>query len=413
MDTEDWRALRFEAGQIFTPSTPIGLAETFAGRAPQINKLLDVIGERGRHAIIYGEPGVGKTSIAQVLRHVIPVKTSTVRYIRKPTFSTDTYSSIWQYIFREMEFSADIGEGQRIYSVADLYANGVNANDVVRELSRFSENDIPIIVIDEYNLVKNPTISRQMAETVKAVSDAGLKATIIIVGVSDNVSELVSGHESILRCSEEVLMPRMESDELRDVLEGRVRKLGMTIDGDARWKVVNLSKGLPSFAHSLGRGAVQSAIDGKRLQVKEADVDRAIDDVVNSSQNTLKTEYDVAIRSNQEKARYRQILTACALAKSDEIGYFTPKQVQGPLSAILRKQTGIDGFNDNLKDFTEERRGKVLQQQGVARIYRYRFRNPAMQPYVIMKGIKEGYLDEEAKLALSHPEQDDLFASGY
>ena len=229
----------------------------------------------------------------------------------------------------------------------------------------------------------------------KAVSDEGIKATIVIVGVSDNVSDLVQGHESILRCSEEVLMPRMESDELRDVVEGRVRRLGMTIDGDARWKIINLSKGLPSFAHSLGRGAVINAIKAKRLQVKEPDVDQAIDDVLNSSQNILKTKYETAVRSNQEKARYKQIITACALAKSDEIGYFTPKQVQGPLAAILRKQIGIDGFNDNLKDFIEVKRGKVLQQQGIARIYRYRFRNSAMQPYVIMKGIKDGFLDEK------------------
>lgn len=410
MDDADWQALHFEASQIFTPSTPIGIAETFAGRQPQVRKLLDVIGERGRHAIIYGEPGVGKTSIAQVLRHVVPVKTSTVRYVRKSAFSSDTYSSIWMYVFNEMSFLADFGEGRRQYSVADLYPNGVDQNDVIRELSRFSENDIPIIVIDEYNLVTDPDISKKMAETVKAVSDAGLNVTLVIVGVSDNVAELVAGHESILRCSEEILMPRMESDELRDVLEGRVRRLGMVIEADARWKIINLSKGLPAFAHSLGRGAVLQAISAKRLDVNESDVDKAIDDVLNSSQNTLKTDYEVAIRSNQEKARYRQIITACALAKSDEIGYFTAKQVQGPLSAILGKPIGIDGFNDNLKDFTEERRGKVLQQQGIARIYRYRFKNPAMQPYVIMKGIKEGYLDEEARLALSHPAQEDLFA---
>jgi hypothetical protein len=64
-----------------------------------------------------------------------------------------------------------------------------------------------------------------------------------------------------------------------------------------------------------------------------------------SSQNTLKKDYEDATRSNQERARFRQILTACALAKTDESGYFTAKQVQSPLAAILRKPIGIDGFN--------------------------------------------------------------------
>jgi hypothetical protein len=36
-----------------------------------------------------------------------------------------------------------------------------------------------------------------------------------------------------------------------------------------------------------------------------------------------------------------------------------------------------------------------------------------MQPHVIMKGIADGFLAEEAKLALSSPEQPDLFSIGY
>lgn len=35
-----------------------------------------------------------------------------------------------------------------------------------------------------------------------------------------------------------------------------------------------------------------------------------------------------------------------------------------------------------------------------------------MQPYVIMKGIQLSFLDETARLALSAPEQNDLFPTG-
>ena len=173
----------------------------------------------------------------------------------------------------------------------------------------------------------------------------------------------------------------MESEEVRDVLEGRIRRLGMTIVSDAKWKAINLTKGLPAFAHGLGKGAVLSAINNKRLEINDDDVDQAIDDVLNSSQNTLKTDYQIATHSNQEKARYRQILMACALAQSDEIGYFTPKQVEGPLSGILKKPTTVEAFNDNLKEFTEDKRGKVLERHGIARMFRYRFeKTPRCSP---------------------------------
>src|SRR5438105_1153513 len=112
---EDWRRLRFEAGRIFTPSTPIGIADLFSGRLPQISKLVDTVAERGRHALIYGEPGVGKTSLAQIIQHLIPSDKSKVRYIKKSAFSSDTYSSIWMSIFRDIKFTADLGDGEKSY----------------------------------------------------------------------------------------------------------------------------------------------------------------------------------------------------------------------------------------------------------------------------------------------------------
>lgn len=405
----DWSALRFEAGQHFTPSTPINIAEAFAGRRDQIAKLIDTVSERGRHAIIYGEPGVGKTSVAQILKYFVPRKTSEVVFIRKAAFSSDDYSSIWMDIFREIKFHADIGDGPKLYSVSDMYTSGVTPSDVVRELSNFRENEIPIIVIDEYNIIKDKDSSHKMAETIKAVSDAGLNVTIVIVGISDTVENLIEGHASISRCCEEVLMPRMTSGEMLALIETRVSKLGMKISGDAKWKIINLSKGLPAFCHGLGKGAAISAIDNKRLSISEDDVDNAIHSLLASSQNTLKNDYELAIRSNQARARFKHILTACALAKTDESGYFTAKQVQEPLASILKKPIGIDGFNPNLKELASDKRGCVLQQIGSERIFRYRFSDPAMQPFVIMKGIQDGLLDEKAKSALSSPEQGDLF----
>jgi len=404
-----WQQLRFEAVRIFTPSTPIGVAELFSGRQQQIRRLIDTVAEPGRHAIVYGEPGVGKTSLAQVIQHVIPAGNHKLTYVRKAAFSSDTFSSIWMSIFRDIRFTMDIGEGPKSYAVADAYQNGVTPSDVVRELSYFTPQDIPIIVIDEYNLVKAKDQSKQMAETIKAVSDEGLNVTIILVGISDTVENLVEGHGSLSRCSEEVLMPRMSSHEMQVLLESRMSRLKMKIQGDAKWKIINLAKGLPAFAHALGKGATLSTIDARGLLVAERNVDHSIEDFLKASQNSLKMDYEVAVRSNQEKARFRQILTACAMAITDESGYFTAKQVQQPLRRILGRDIGIDGFNPNLKELASAKRGSVLQQIGSERIYRYRFTDPAMQPYVVMKGIQDGFLDEQARSALSAPEQGSLF----
>ena len=375
--------------------------------------LINTIGEPGRHAILYGEPGVGKTSVSQIIQYLVPRKTSNVIYVREPAFSNDTFSTLWLRIFGHISVQVAREDGGTTkHLLSELYPNGVTQGDVKRELlNSFSYNDIPIIVIDEYNVIKDQNVPAEMAETIKSLSDDGINVTVIVVGVSDSVSDLVRGHQSLIRCSEEVLMPRMTKDEIRELLEKRISRLGMKMEGNAKWKIINLSKGLPAFGHALGRGAVLATIDARRMTVAEGDVDGAISVILRSSQNTLKDDYGLSTKSNQDRARFRQVLTACALAKSDESGYFFPKQVQTPLNNILGKVVDFADFHKIVRDFTSDKRGSVLQQKGTDRQFRYRFRNPAMQPFVIMKGIEDGFLDEQAKLALSSPEQPDLFAS--
>jgi DNA-binding NtrC family response regulator len=50
-----------EAGTVFTPSAPINDKALFAGRIDQVRQVMDAVSQRGRHAVIYGERGVGKT----------------------------------------------------------------------------------------------------------------------------------------------------------------------------------------------------------------------------------------------------------------------------------------------------------------------------------------------------------------
>ncbi len=78
MTNEDWAALAFEASQLFSPSAPLNEADLFAGRNAQLRKMLDATSERGKHAILFGERGVGKTSLAKLFSSLFP---RTLRHI--------------------------------------------------------------------------------------------------------------------------------------------------------------------------------------------------------------------------------------------------------------------------------------------------------------------------------------------
>jgi Cdc6-like AAA superfamily ATPase len=410
MKAGDWSTKRFEVNQLFTPSTPITVAELFAGRQDQLFRIVDGIGERGRHIILFGERGVGKTSLAQVVPYVLPEKPDRIAFSRVQCFPTDNFSSICKKIFKNIRFSADIGDGVKTYDVSDMYPGDVAPDDFIREASIFNENKIPIIVIDEFNEIGDQEAPLLFANTIKALSDAGTNITLIIVGVADNVTELIKSHASIERCTSEILMPRMTASELKEIIEKRLKQLGMTIEADAKWKIINLAKGLPQYVHGLGKLSCFEAIKARRLDLSTSDTDKAILDLLETSEQSFKRNYDEATRSNQPDNLFRQVLTACALAKADENGYFAPAAVREPLAGILGRPVSVATFQNHLADFSEKR-GKILQRIGEARSYRLRFRHPAMQPYVIMRGIEEGIVDESAKQALSFPGDPDLFSS--
>src|SRR5215831_18848983 len=106
---------RFEINQLFTPSTPVTAAELFAGRLGQIMRITDTIAETGRHAVVYGERGVGKTSLMQIVPYMVPDRVGRVRYCRVQAYPNSTFHALFQTIFKKIEFTTDIGDGEQEY----------------------------------------------------------------------------------------------------------------------------------------------------------------------------------------------------------------------------------------------------------------------------------------------------------
>ena len=57
---------------VFTPGFPINHRDFFKGRVQQIKRILDTIPSPGRHPIVFGQRGVGKTSLVNILAELLP-----------------------------------------------------------------------------------------------------------------------------------------------------------------------------------------------------------------------------------------------------------------------------------------------------------------------------------------------------
>lgn len=126
------------------------------------------------------------------------------------------------------------------------------------------------------------------------------------------------------------------------------------------------------------------------------------------SQHSILECYDMAIHSNSQRARYRQSLLACALATTDELGYFAPSAILHPLGTILGRPVVLADVQKHLDRFASKEHGQILARIGTSKRYRYRFAEPIMQPYVIMRGIHEKLIGPRSKSLLSYNPQRSL-----
>ena len=228
---EDWHSLRSEITDTFSPGAPVQERDLFAGRQEQLLTLIDTVQQRGRHAVVFGERGVGKTSITNVLGLALRGPRRDVISVKVNADPQDSFESIWRKVFKRLNYESQKEGGQVVVrTIADDYAGRLTPDDVQLELSNFSAHQIPLIILDEFDRISDESVTQLMADTIKALSDYSVNATIIVVGVAEDVTGLIKGHESIARSLIQVRMPRMSPDELGEIILSRYKKCGIKVD---------------------------------------------------------------------------------------------------------------------------------------------------------------------------------------
>lgn len=386
--------------EVFSPSAPINKHELFSGRGHQISDVINAVAQRGQHVILFGERGVGKTSLANVISEMM--KNYGLRGVDCGIINcdgTDDFSSLWRKVFQEITFTIQknsIGYLQQSKS-EDLAVSNLLPENITPDTVRFvlqKHLGRTIIVIDEIDRLEDKNASISLADTIKSLSDHSVDTTIILVGVADSVNDLIAKHSSIERCLVQVQMPRMSSDELREIIHKGLAILGMSIDESVERQIAYLSQGFPNYTHALALYSAQSAVVNNRDRIALPDLSCAIATAIQKTQQSITSAYHKATSSSRETL-YSDVLLACALAPTDNLGFFTTSDVRKPMSIIKGRNYEISAFSPHINEFCEKKRGFILQKRGTTRNYRFRFANPLMQPYIVISGLDKGIISLE------------------
>ena len=408
---DDLFQLQQRLSEVFKPATPINQRALFFGRERQVFEVVNAINQEGQHIILYGERGVGKTSLAkQLLSRLYSTGGGVIVLPHVNCDSGDDYSTIWKKVFMEIIELRDRHKLKLSPNVNKLLRSlvpkkKIDPDLVRRTLAEIGMEVLLVIVLDEFDTITDPDLRRLIADTVKVLSDRSTPATVIMIGVADDVAQLIDDHESIERCLAQIRMPRMSRHELEDIVTEGLKVVELSIEDKALAEISGLSKGLPHYTHLLGLNAGRCAIEGKSSMLNVSHVKSAIGASIDGAQHSIRNAYHKATLSQRRTASYVETLLACAMAETDDFGFFAAVDVRAPLATIMEKVITVESYAKKLHKFCEEERGPVLRKTDLHNRSRFRFVNPLMQPFVLMKGIAEGLIVEDDLNLESDPQK--------
>lgn len=377
-----------QANQVFTPGYPVSHKDLFAGRMEQLQRVLDTLNSPGRHPVLFGQRGVGKTSLAnvlgQVLKNLLSVKVS--------CDGSDTFATVWNRVlltasvnFRQKALGFTGDDSTKTMSLAEALGHDPTTTkpaeiaDLLRRM-----NSPAVVILDEFDKLAATGAKAAFADLIKIVSDTAPLVTIVLVGVAENIHELVGEHASIERNLVHVELPLMSDTEIQTIYTKGLEKLHVPYDESVVAQIARLSGGFPHYAHLLGLSSVKALVNSEAASVSQPLFDQACTLALSDAIEKYRDAFARATATTQA-SRYPKVLGACGYAQTDSRGVFRATDVVEAFQNVFGEAVSIQAIVPALGEFLQEHRATVLRAVAIRGRQCYQFRDPMMRPYCRLK----------------------------
>jgi hypothetical protein len=370
--------------EVFMPSRPQTVEDMFIGRRALMERIIRSIEEERAHIVIYGGRGLGKTSLGNIVAE--SARRAGYQVIRCACDSETSFESLFREFLKRLP--GDLlnrsarSDGVSVQNLEQMLdSDRLGPTDLANVFGNLIER--VILIIDEFDRVRDEDFKRKISEAIKAISDSSDLLTIMILGIGHTLDELLEQHISIQRQIKAIRLPLMEDKEILQLLRQGETRAGIRFDPDVRNHIVTLSKGTPYYVHLLALLAGRHALSRDADTVEQTDLRAAISDVLSEFDPNVVSAYDGATR-NESKSFINDLLFAAAVSQVDHYGRFRAEDVMKTLQDYPDKSYRILHIQGGLSRLSKEGRRQVLQRDvSAGGTVTYDFVNPLMRNYIM------------------------------
>ncbi|WP_094843510.1 ATP-binding protein [Bordetella genomosp. 11] len=254
--------------ETLSPTFPVRSIELLRGREKELEIIRRALVMPGRHIFIFGDRGVGKSSLAHTAANLYQSSDGapiTVSGSSDATFTSIIANIAYQALNRSRvqriettrtcTFSwrgLSLGENREI-SPIDISAQLLTIGDAIGLLSEVGtlHSRAPVIVLDEFDTISDVDERNKFASLLKMIGDQEVPIKFVFTGVGSSLDELLGAHQSAYRQLATIELDRLGWEGRREIAMQAAHAFELDLDDNIAWRIAIVSDGFPYFVHLI------------------------------------------------------------------------------------------------------------------------------------------------------------------
>lgn len=398
-------------GKVLSPSQPLNSEEFLRGREQQLAGIKRALFQPGRHVLIHGLRGVGKSSLAQTAAYSLSIGADPIIV---GCDGNSTFGRLMREVFDEAVNKNPTIE-KKIKEVGGGFSRlGINfggkvttheasatepgsVNEAIRLVQFLCEaySERPVVVIDEFDQVRDQTEQEYFTNFIKQVSDKHVPACFLFCGIGESVDAIMSAHGSADRYFHTVSLGQLPWEARFEIVTGAAERLGIETEENTVIRIARISDGFPHYVHFISEKlfwrVYEAHNDGK---VTGELFELAMNDASEAMDMKLRGPYETATQKYNND--YEAVLWAAAdghelrRRSSDIYESYLRIMQNRPQEALNREK-----FNQRINSLKRPSHASILSG---TRAGWYEFTEKMIRGYVRLRAEQEGIV-----LEVDHP----------